>query len=144
MQAPAEYHVLGPDTAALLDGADVFDNAVLPAELARFVADPGHLLVFATVEGEVAGFASGTIILHPDKPPGLFLNELGVNEAFRRRGIATALTNRLIDLARAKGCRSVWLGTEPDNVAANGLYRALGGNGPQTFVLYDWDLEPPP
>lgn len=143
MPSAVHYHILGQDNAALLDGADVFDNEVIPAELARFVEDPGHLLVFATVEGEVAGFAFGTIIFHPDKPPGLFLNEVGVNEPFRRRGIASELTNRLIALALARGCQSVWLGTEPENVEANALYRKLGGNGPQTFVLYDWDFDPP-
>jgi ribosomal protein S18 acetylase RimI-like enzyme len=142
MQATVQYHILGPQNAALLEGTDVFDDKVLPGELARFVADPGHMLVFATVDGVVAGFASGTILLHPDKPPGLFVNEVGVNEPYLRRGIALELTNRLFALARERGCKTSWLGTEPDNIEANGLYRKLGGKGPQCFVFYEWDLEP--
>ena len=53
-------------------------------------------------------------------------------------GIATALMRRLIDLGRARGCQGIWLGTEPDNVAALGLYRKLGGDE-VAFVGFGWD-----
>ena len=130
---------LAPATAHWLEGADVFDNPVDPAQLAAFVADPGHLLVFAHTGTDVLGFASGTILLHPDKPPAFFLNEVDVAPAHRRRGIATALCRRLMVRARAAGCRGFWLATEAQNAAARGLYRALGGRETDRIVVWDWD-----
>jgi len=42
-------------------------------------------LLIAYVEGEPAGFVSGTELSHPDKAqPEMFLNELGVEAAARR------------------------------------------------------------
>lgn len=142
MNDPVLYHTLTAETAALLQGAAVFDNPVDPEKLAAFVADPGHLLVFATVGSQVAGFASGTLIRHPDKPVQLFINEVGVSAPFRRRGIARSLCVRLMELGRARGCRSAWLGAEPDDAPANALYRGLGGAGPAGAVIYEWLLDP--
>ena len=133
------YHHLTAQNAHLLKDADVFDHATDPAQLAGFVADPGHELVFATYGGEVVGFASGTVLLHPDKPPAFFVNEVGVNEGFRQRGIATALCNRLYDIARNLGCKGIWLATETDNIAARALYRGLDARETEKVVVYDWD-----
>lgn len=132
-------HVLTPDTAHLLEGASVFDHPVRPDQLAAFLADPGHDLVFATLAERVVGFASGTVLLHPDKPPAFFINEVGVDEDHRRRGIAGLLCRCLIDRARERGCRGVWLATEPQNDAARALYRRLGAEETTGIVVYDWD-----
>jgi ribosomal protein S18 acetylase RimI-like enzyme len=69
--------------------------------------------------------ASGTVLLHPDKQPAFFINEVSVVEDLRRTGIATALCERLLEVARAKGCKGVWLATEADNAEARALYRKL-------------------
>ena len=45
---------------------------------------------------------------------------------------------RLMEAARARGCKGIWLGTEPDNAAALGLYRSLGGDE-VSFVGFGWD-----
>lgn len=134
-----EYHHLSAGNAHLLDDADVFDHATDPVQLARFVADPGHELVFATCDGTVIGFASGAVLLHPDKAPAFFVSEVGVNEGFRQRGIATALCRMLIGLARDRGCKGIWLATETDNTAARALYRRLEARETEAVVVYDWD-----
>lgn len=133
------FHTLTEDTADMLRGADVFDYAVDAAQLSAFIADPGHHLIFATKGDQVVGFASGTVLLHPDKAPAFFVSEVGVNDAFQRQGIATALTAQLLDMARAEGCLGIWLATELDNTAARALYRKLKARETKDIVVYDWD-----
>jgi aminoglycoside 6'-N-acetyltransferase I len=82
--------------------------------------------------------ATGTVLQHPDKAPSMFVNEVGVRDEWLRRGIGRAVTERLIAIARARGCKGVWLGTEPDNVAALALYRDLKGDE-MTIVGFAWD-----
>ena len=101
MSDTVTFHRLAEQNAELLSDADVFDHATDPAQLARFVADPGHEMVVATIGGKVIGFASGTLLLHPDKKPAFFVNEVGVNEGFRQRGIATALCNHVMPVTVA-------------------------------------------
>lgn len=120
---------LGPDDLPLLLCAptDLFDHLVDPAQAKHFLEDPRHLLFFAVDGSEVVGFVSGTILLHPDKPPSLFVNEVGVREAWRRKGIGRVLVENIIKTARGRGCGNFWLATEPDNAAALALYRSLDG-----------------
>jgi ribosomal protein S18 acetylase RimI-like enzyme len=86
--------------------------------------------------------ATGIEVFHPDKAPQLFINEVGVAETHRRRGIATSLLAILFEAAKKRGCDCAWVGTELDNEAANALYRSIpGGESAQTFVLYEWPLD---
>lgn len=119
--------------------AEVFDNPVDAAQLGAFLADPGHEMVVALSEGHVVGFASGTVLLHPDKPPAFLVNEVGVVPARRREGIGTALVDALLSVARARGCRGTWLATEAENDAARALYRRAGARETAGIVVYDWD-----
>jgi ribosomal protein S18 acetylase RimI-like enzyme len=131
---------LGPDDLELLLAVPegLFDEAVDAVQAAAFLADPMHEIMLA-YDGDLAvGMVTGTILLHPDKPPSMFVNEVGTRDGWQRRGIARALTERFLDLARARGCEGIWLGTEPDNVPALGLYRMLGGQE-LTFVGFGWD-----
>ncbi|WP_164736513.1 GNAT family N-acetyltransferase [Pararhodobacter zhoushanensis] len=116
----------------------LFDNAVDPKQSAAFLGDPLHHIVVGLLDGEIVSFASGTVLLHPDKAPSLFINEVGTRDAVLRRGYATAVTQALIDHARRLGCKGIWLGTEPDNTAARALYRRLGADE-VPFVGYGWD-----
>jgi len=61
-------------------------------------------------------FVSATKLSHPDQAqPELFLNELGVVEAYRGQGIGSALVERLWDVARGRGCRGMWVLTDDAN-----------------------------
>ena len=133
------YHRLGQDNVRLLDQAEIFDNPVDPEQLARFLGDDGHELVFARSGRTIIGFASGTVLLHPDKAPAFFVNEVDVAPAYRRQGVATALCKMLIGVARDLGCQGIWLATEADNVAARSLYRGLDARETGAVVVYDWD-----
>ena len=133
------FHILDHDTAHMLVGADVFDNPVDPDQCAGFIADAGHMMVFATLADRVVGMASGTVLRHPDKQPALFVNEVGVDEELRNQGIGAALTQRLLEMARGQGCKGIWLATEGDNAPARALYRKLGARETEEIVVYDWD-----
>lgn len=133
------YHTLTRQNAHRLEGSDAFDNTIDAEQLSAFLEDAGHEMVFAASGSEVVGMASGNVMLHPDKPPMFFVNEVGVSEEFRQRGIATTLCNLLIGLARTKGCRGIWLATETDNIEARALYRKLNARETDGIVVYDWD-----
>lgn len=141
--APDEitFRHLGPDDLDRLLGVSegLFDHPLKPDQARAFLADPGHEIVLAFAGDEAVGLASGTVLLHPDKAPALFVNEVGVREGWRRRGIGRAVTERLLAIARARGCdEGTWLATETDNLAALALYRAMGGDE-EPLVGFAWN-----
>jgi aminoglycoside 6'-N-acetyltransferase I len=135
--------VLGPDELAVLNmvDPDVFDEPVHSQWAAEFLADPRHHLAVAVANGVVVGMASGVHYLHPDKPPELWVNEVGVSPAFQRRGIAQRLLRALFDRGIAVGCTTGWVGTEVENTASRRLYQSVGGTeDAQPFVLVSFTL----
>jgi len=123
------------DTSVLARVAPgVFDRPIDPHLAAEFLADPRHHLVVGMVEGIVVGFASGVHYVHPDKPPELWVNELGVAPAHRGQGVGTALLAALLEVGRALGCVEAWVLTSRDNPAAMALCASLGGR----------EIAPPP
>jgi hypothetical protein len=83
-------------------------------------------------DGLVVGFASGVHYIHPDKPPELWVN---------------ALLHALFDVGRVHNCRTAWVLTCRDNVAAMALYTSVGGtegtddSGPAAAMVgYTFDL----
>ncbi|WP_417523063.1 GNAT family N-acetyltransferase [Marinovum sp.] len=135
-----QLRVLGAQDIALLRNVTpgLFDHPIRPDQALAFLQDPGHVIVAAIAGGDILSFASGTVLLHPDKPPAFFVNEVGTRESHRRQGLARMVTRTLIAHVRGIGCRGVWLGTEPDNAPALALYRKLRGEE-QVFVGFAWD-----
>ena len=129
LEAAAAVRVLAPGDERLLQdaAANLFDYEVEPALAEEFLRDPRHHIAVALVEGRVAGFASAVHYVHPDKPAELWINEVGVAPGYRRRGIARSLLEALRERGRELGCRSAWVLTERDNVAARRLYESCGG-----------------
>lgn len=134
------YREMGPDDLDLLLGVapGLFDHPVRPEEARAFLEDPGHVLILAHAGGLAVGIASGTVLLHPDKAPAFFVNEVGTREGWRRRGIGRGVTEAIFAVARARGCRGIWLGADLDNAPAQALYRALGGDEVM-IVGFGWD-----
>jgi GNAT superfamily N-acetyltransferase len=119
-----------------------FDHALDPLQAAEFLRDPRHHIIVAEVGGEPAGFVSATEILHPDKAPEMFLNELGVVEHLRRRGAATALITELQRLSEEVGCVAIWVLTDEGNQPANRTYTATGGHPDGArYVMFEYDVE---
>jgi ribosomal protein S18 acetylase RimI-like enzyme len=122
---------LGPDDGAVLQNiaADVFDNPVDARWSAEFLADPRHHLAVALDEesGQVVGMATGVHYVHPDKPPELWVNEVGVAPPYQGRGVGRQMLAALLGHARTLGCREAWVLTSYGNTAAQHMYAAAGG-----------------
>lgn len=137
--------ILGPDDVTVLDRVvpDVFDNAVDPRWTAEFLADSRHHLAVA-LDGEVVvGIASAVHYVHPDKPPELWINEVGVAAMHQGRGIGRQLLDALFERGRSLGCRQAWVGADTSNTPARRLYAAAGGvEAPERFVMVEFRLMP--
>ncbi len=136
---PATVRVLTSSEAHLLSNVapDVFDGPVDPRWTAEFFADPRHHLAVALDDDLVVGMASGVHYLHPDKPPELFVNEVGVAGAWQGQGLGRQMLDALIAHARTLGCVAAWTLTEEENTVARKLYASVGGleEGVRVFVV---------
>lgn len=117
----------------------VFDEPIDPARLAAYLAEPGHHMVVAVYDGEVVGQVAAVVHRHPDKVTELYVDEVGVAPPMQRRGTARRMLDEMFALGRELGCAEAWLGTEPDNGPARGLYEARGSTA-EPFVMYVFPL----
>jgi aminoglycoside 6'-N-acetyltransferase I len=139
-----EIKVLGPGDGALAARVanGVFDDPIAPDALETFLNDPRHHIVVARDGDLVVGFVSSVLYVHPDKAdPELWVNEVGVAEAWRGRGVAGAMMRAMLDLARRCGAREAWVLTERANAPAMALYAGVGGReAPTDAVMFTFDL----
>ncbi len=92
-------------------------------------------------DGVPMGFVFGYELprRHGD-PSILFVYELEVDAACRRRGIASRLLRELAQVARARGIRTGFVLTNASNAAAMRLYESVGGARPNDDDVM-WDFE---
>lgn len=143
MSSEVSCRLLDASDAKVLESVTegVFDHAISPVLAAEFLADPRHHLAIAAADGMVVGFASAVHYVHPDKPPELWINEVGVAAAYRRQGLAGRLLNLLFDHARSLGCKQAWVLTEAGNEATHKLYSSMPGSHPPTQpLMFEFDL----
>ena len=133
----------GPAFLALVRALADFEHLAPPddAACARLCADafsvpPRYELWVATLDGAVIAYAAtftsySTFLARPS----LFLEDLFVSPAARRRGVATAMLARLEAVARERGCgRFEWMVLDW-NVDAQQLYQGIGAT-----LLHEWKL----
>ena len=125
------------DLQMLVDSHEVFDDPVVAVRVREFLTDSHHHLFAAIHEESLIGFASAMHYLHPDKKnPEMWINEIGVIEQFRRKGVARQLISAVQAFAKESNCREVWVLTEPDNVAALKLYESVKQSTRQDVVMF--------
>jgi ribosomal protein S18 acetylase RimI-like enzyme len=133
---------LGPgDEGLVLAAAELFDQPPTPQWAEEFLARVGHHLCLAYVDGAAAGFVSGVEMVHPDKGLEMFLYELGVDEAFRGRGIGRALVTALAERAQELGCYGMWVLTDPDNEAGRRTYESADATARGPQLMLDWRFD---
>jgi ribosomal protein S18 acetylase RimI-like enzyme len=138
--------LLKPDDIAVLENVhpDVFDEPVRMDRAKAHLADPANHMMVAMHDGLVVAQVAAVIHRHPDKVTELYIDEVGVAEPWRRRGLAREMLKRMFAHAKAQGCEEVWVGTEPDNGPARKLYESLqhafDGGPAEEFVMYVYNL----
>jgi ribosomal protein S18 acetylase RimI-like enzyme len=142
---PVAIRKLGPGEENVLGkvAPGVFDEAVRP-DLAKRFLETASYRIFVALDGDlVVGMATGFTHFHPDKDEEFFVNELGVDAAYLRQGIATQLMQAILGEARAMGCKQAWLGTEHVNAPALALYRKLmtKDDTEEAMSVFTYDLE---
>jgi ribosomal protein S18 acetylase RimI-like enzyme len=131
----------GDENVLMTVAPAVFDNPIDTELTKEFLEDPRHHIAVAIDDGLVVGFASGVHYIHPDKPPELWVNEVGLAPTHRRRGLGKAVLKALFEVGRAQNCTVAWVLTYRTNVAAMALYASVGGtegvdeSGPSKALL---------
>ncbi|WP_337660952.1 GNAT family N-acetyltransferase [Erythrobacter sp. Alg231-14] len=139
--AEFELHWINADNAHLLENvaAGVFDEAIVPARLMAYLANPANMMCVAMSGDLVVGMVMCVVHLHPDKPTELYLDEIGTGDVWRRQGVARALMLKVFERADDEDIEEIWLGTEPDNTPAIGLYESFGVKPEKALIYYlDW------
>jgi len=141
-ERPTEIRLLRSDDRGVLDrvAPGVFDGPVVAQWRDEFLDDGRHHLVVA-LEGEVVvGFVSAVHYLHPDKPPELWIDEVGVAPPHQRRGIGRRMLERMLAHGAELGCVQAWVLTSPTNAAAQRLYTSGGRAAAELSVMYEFPL----
>ena len=86
-------------------------------------------------EGRIIGMGELAIVL---KPEGMIaqIEDIVVDEVHRGKGLATMISEKLIERARAHGARAINLSSRPSRTAANALYQKLGFKQHETNSYY--------
>ena len=121
---------------------DVFDEPIDSERLRAYLRTPEHLMVLAIEDHAVVGQCAAVVHKHPDKPDELYIDEVGTASTHLRRGIATAMMEEMFAWGRELGCEDAWLGTELDNVEANGLYEKIKRRPGEKMIYYEFELQP--
>jgi GNAT superfamily N-acetyltransferase len=130
---------LGRSMAPLFDDDVAWDVA----EGERFLTNPDCLFLLAEAGTVPCGFLTAYRLQRFDaRRAEVLLYEVGVDDAFRRRGAAAALIAELNRWCVEVGATEMWVLTETGNVAANALYAATGGEpDPDTVQMYTYSLD---
>jgi ribosomal protein S18 acetylase RimI-like enzyme len=133
-------------------------EAFTPEQQAVEIADPDSTILEAEQKltpdtVELVGYAHLTSASTPEAvlgPAPLELKRLYVARAWHGRGVAQALMNAVLDAARTRGAKTLWLGVWERNPRAVTFYEKYGFArvGEHSFVLgsdvqTDWVLARP-
>lgn len=107
---PITIRNLGPEDTHILERvrpgiSDGFDLSRAWAVLATRINE----LVVALDQGEVIGFAYGSMLMHPDKPSEFLVSAIHVHGDYASDEIGGRLFDRIRDLAMDRGCETMWL-----------------------------------
>lgn len=113
----------------------LFDHEIQTSLASEFLSDPRHHMLAAIERGAIIGFLSAVHYVHPDKPPELWINEVGVALAHRNKGVGKALIASALSLGRGLGCKEAWVLAEGENEAAIALYASAGGAAKDALIF---------
>jgi aminoglycoside 3-N-acetyltransferase I len=137
--AGISIRLLAPGDEAVVLELATYDG---PGDPEALLADPRTLMLVAFDGVTTVGFVLAHELprRHGDRAK-LFVYEVDVVETHQRRGIASALLERLAELARERGIRVGFVLTDPGNGPANALYRSAGGATESMTVEWEFRYE---
>jgi aminoglycoside 3-N-acetyltransferase I len=94
---------------------------------ARLLANPAFIALVAIADDRVVGALAGyELPKFEQERSEFYIYDLAVAEAYRRRGIATALISAMCNIAREQGGWVVYVQADYDDDPAIALYTKLG------------------
>jgi aminoglycoside 3-N-acetyltransferase I len=95
--------------------------------LGRLLADDKFVAMAAYTGSEMVGaLAAYELVKFEGERSEIYIYDLAVREAYRRRGIATALIEALKPIALEKGAWAIFVQADPPDTPAVALYEKLG------------------
>jgi len=104
------------------------DVASMARTLSALHEDSDHVILAARIEGVCVGTVTGVIChgLYGGYDTYMVVEDMVVDAAYRRMGVASALLAQLEGIARERGCNQIILLTESVRADAIALYEANG------------------
>lgn len=145
------YRIVRPEEAPLLaglmrvyyafDGHD-FDEPVVMRTLGEFLSHPGYGQAwFIEVDGVVAGYMALCIGYSLEFGGcDAFVDEIFLHESFRGRGLGRRALEHMIGEAKRLGIVALHLEVDQGNANAQRLYRALGFEPRDRFILMSREI----
>jgi ribosomal protein S18 acetylase RimI-like enzyme len=107
-------------------------------QLAEMIQSPASDVLVARVDGQILG-ALTLVVFRIPTGVRAWIEDVVVDDRARGRGVGEQLNRFALDLARAKGAKTVELTSRPSRLAANRLYQRIGFVPRETNV-YRYDL----
>ena len=97
-------------------------------QLVEMVQAPATVVLVARDRGGEGGIVGSLTLVTFRIPTGMraWIEDVVVEEEASGRGVGSALNRAALDIARARGCKTVDLTSRPSREAANRLYQRLG------------------
>lgn len=137
---------LGPEDGRLAEVAvRTFKGSSRPRrDLEVFLENRANYLLVAEADGCLAGFLLAYRLERADRGEDqMFVYEIEVAPAWRRRGIGASLMRRITETAREEGMFEAFILTDRANDAARALYRSTGAEAEnEDSMLFTWPMRP--
>ena len=124
----------------VFDDAESYQGAPPTDDYVRdYLGKPGNILLAATQDGVVIGALAAYVLQKFEQARSeIYIYDLAVDEAHRRKGIATALIEQLKSMARERGAWVIYVQADYGDDPAINLYTKLGT---REDVMH-FDMEP--
>jgi GNAT superfamily N-acetyltransferase len=116
--------------------AEPFEEA-----LAGSIADPAHLVLVATIDDVVVGYAVARLEQLRDERPLAVIDDLYVEPDARGIGLGEGLMDGLLSWAREQGCTGIDAFTLPGNRETKNFFESFGLKARAILVHRDLDAE---
>jgi aminoglycoside 3-N-acetyltransferase I len=121
---------------------DGVDKPLVPSDhylRTLLLKDDFYVIVATDNEKVIGGLTAFILPMYKEEISEIFLYEIGVNEAYRKKGVAKELIDFLKKIGVRRGIQEMYVGTEMHNIPAQKLYDRTGGKF-ETIAWYVYDL----